>query len=151
MYILYNIQINVLHVLPIPIAVQTHILPRLMDWIMKNLSTKAVATATLQLPVAAKVVTVTLMSAAIDSEAVTVTNTPPTWWRHNINPLSAFLGAVSISESRSRENASFDYRIALKFDRHFGSIAAEVPVKFQWDRTMLNTNHAASRLCEILQ
>ena len=41
--------------------------------------------------------------------------------------------------------------IALKFDRHFGSTAAEVPVKFQSDSTVLNTNLAASGLCEILR
>ena len=39
----------------------------------------------------------------------------------------------------------------MKFDRHIGSNAAEVPVKFQSDRTNLNTNLAASRLYEILQ
>ena len=44
-----------------------------------------------------------------------------------------------------------DCRIALKFDRHIGSNAAEVPVKFQSDRTILNTNLAASRLYEILR
>ena len=42
-------------------------------------------------------------------------------------------------------------RIALKFDRHIGSTAAEVPVKFQSHQTILNTNLAASRLYEILQ
>ena len=35
---------------------------------------------------------------------------------------------------------SLNYRIALKFDRHIGSSAAEVPVKFQSDRTILDTN-----------
>ena len=40
-------------------------------------------------------------------------------------------------------------RIALKFDRDIGSTAAEVPVKFQSDRTILNTNLAVSRLYEI--
>ena len=39
----------------------------------------------------------------------------------------------------------------MKFDRHIGSKAAEVPVKFQSDRTILNTNLAASRLYEILR
>ena len=64
-----------------------------------------------------------------------------------------YLGPVSISEktSRCREIGSLNYRIALKFDRHVGSTAAEVPVKFQSDRTILHTNLAASRLCEILQ
>ena len=35
---------------------------------------------------------------------------------------------------------SLDYCIALKFDRHIGSSAADVPVKSQSDRTILNTN-----------
>ena len=38
----------------------------------------------------------------------------------------------------------------MKFDRHIGT-AAEVPVKFQSDRTILNTNLTASRLYEILR
>ena len=42
-------------------------------------------------------------------------------------------------------NWYFDNWIALKFDRRFGSSAAEVPVKFQNYRTILNTNLAASR------
>ena len=42
-------------------------------------------------------------------------------------------------------------RIALTFDRHIGSTAAEVPVKFHSDRTILNTNLAASRLYEVLR
>ena len=54
-------------------------------------------------------------------------------------------------KSRSHEIGTLNYRIALKFDRHIGSIAAEVPVKFQSDRTILNTNLAASRLYEILR
>ena len=33
---------------------------------------------------------------------------------------------------------------------HIDSITAEVTVKFQGDRTILNTNLAASRLCDIL-
>ena len=39
----------------------------------------------------------------------------------------------------------------MQFDRHIDSTAAEVPVKFQSDRTILNTNLAASRLYEILR
>ena len=54
-------------------------------------------------------------------------------------------------ESGSLENGSFNYRIALKFDRRVGSSAADVPVKFQNDRPILNTNLAASRLHEILR
>ena len=41
--------------------------------------------------------------------------------------------------------------ITLKFDRHIGSNAAEVSVKFLSDRIIPNTNHAASRLHEILR
>ena len=41
--------------------------------------------------------------------------------------------------------------IALKFDRHTGGNAADVPVNFQSDFTNLNTNSAASRLHEILK
>ena len=48
-------------------------------------------------------------------------------------------------KSRSHEIGTFNCRIALK------CIAAEVPVKFQSDRTILNTNLAASRLYEILR
>ena len=42
---------------------------------------------------------------------------------------------------------SLNHRIALKFYRHL----ADVPVKFQSDRTILNTNLKVSKLCEILQ
>ena len=52
--------------------------------------------------------------------------------------------------SRSREIGYYNDRIALKFDRHLGSGAAEVPVKFQSDGTSLNPNLAASRIREIL-
>ena len=40
---------------------------------------------------------------------------------------------------------------SLEIWQHIGSIAAEAPVKFQSDRTILNTNLAASTLCEILK
>ena len=46
---------------------------------------------------------------------------------------------------------SLNYRVTLKFDRHVSSIAAEVPVKFQSDRTILYTKVVASRLYKILQ
>ena len=39
----------------------------------------------------------------------------------------------------------------MKFDRHFGSSAADVPVKFQSDATISSTNLVASRLYEILR
>ena len=41
--------------------------------------------------------------------------------------------------------------IALKFDRHRGSKAAEVPVKFQSDAKICATDLAASTLHEILR
>ena len=44
-----------------------------------------------------------------------------------------------------------NYYIASKFDRHIGSSAAKVPVKFQSDRTILNTNLAASGLHNIFK
>ena len=43
------------------------------------------------------------------------------------------------------------FKLSYRFDRHIGSTAAEVPVKFQSDRTILNTNLVASRLYEILR
>ena len=39
----------------------------------------------------------------------------------------------------------------MKFDRHIASTATEVPVKFQSDRKILNTNLAASRIDEMLR
>ena len=55
--------------------------------------------------------------------------------------------------SWSLEAARLDVndRIALKFDRHLGSDAVEVAVKFQSDWKSLNQNLAASRLHEILR
>ena len=70
-------------------------------------------------------------------------------------------GPISISDktphskiSQSLEAAKFVFRncpIALKFDRHLGSRAAEVPVKFQSDAIIWTTNLVALRLHEILQ
>ena len=53
-------------------------------------------------------------------------------------------------KSRSHEIGSLNYRIVLKFDKHISSTAADVPVKFQSDCTVLNTNLTALRLDEIL-
>ena len=53
--------------------------------------------------------------------------------------------------TRSHEIDTLNFRIALKFDRHIGSTAAEVPVKFESDTTIPNTNLAASRFYEILR
>ena len=62
-----------------------------------------------------------------------------------------YVFSQDLVKSRSHEIGTLNCRIALKFDRHIGSTASEVPVKFQSDRTILNTNLAASRLYEILQ
>ena len=51
-------------------------------------------------------------------------------------------------KSVSREIVSWNYRNALKFDRHVGNTAAEAPVKFEIDPTILNTNLSALH-CEI--
>ena len=54
------------------------------------------------------------------------------------------------SKSRSREIRCYDDRIALKFDKHLGSVAAEVPViKSDWKS--LNPKLAALILHEILR
>ena len=52
---------------------------------------------------------------------------------------------------KSREIGSLNYHIALKFDWHLGSSAAEVPVKSQSDWTVINSNLTASRLHKILR
>ena len=53
--------------------------------------------------------------------------------------------------SWSLEAARLDVIVALKFDRHLGSAAAEVPVKFQSYWESLNPNLAASRLHKVLR
>ena len=42
-------------------------------------------------------------------------------------------------KSRSHEIVSWNNRITWKFGRHFGSRAAEMPVKFQSDQIIINT------------
>ena len=56
-----------------------------------------------------------------------------------------------IVKSRSREIRVYTFPIALKFERHPGSIAAEMPVKFESDMVNIDPNLAASRLHEILR
>ena len=58
---------------------------------------------------------------------------------------------TNLVKSRSHEIECYNSRIALKFDRHLGSSAVDVPVKFQSDWQSPNPNLAASRLHEILQ
>ena len=79
---------------------------------------------------------------------------------HNVSEV--ILGLYSLSrrtdvlphdlgKSRSREIGCYNDHIALNFDRHIGSVAAEVPVKFRSDWKNLNPNRAASRIHEILR
>ena len=56
-----------------------------------------------------------------------------------------------ISRSLEVEIGCYNDRIALKFDTHLGSAAAELPVKFQSDWKSLSLNLAASRIHEILR
>ena len=48
-------------------------------------------------------------------------------------------------KSRSREIRVYTFPIALKFNRHFGSSVAEMPVKFQSDTNIITSNLLASR------
>ena len=71
------------------------------------------------------------------------------------SPISLYIRLDILSwdlvKTQSREIGSLNYCMALKFDRHIGSNAADAPVKFQSDWTVLNTNLAALRLHKILQ
>ena len=70
--------------------------------------------------------------------------------RASIHQAVRRLTAESCEVSKPRDWV-YNNRIALKFDRYFGSAAAEVPVKFQSNWKSLNPNLAASRLHEILR
>ena len=52
---------------------------------------------------------------------------------------------------RNRRIGSSNHRIALKFQRHIGSNAAEVPVKFRSDAIIITPNLGASSLHDILR
>ena len=58
---------------------------------------------------------------------------------------------TNLVRPQSGEIGCYNYRIALKFDRHFNSATAALPVKFQSVWKSLNPNLAASRLHEILR
>ena len=62
--------------------------------------------------------------------------------------LSGRLTGRSRVVSKPRDPGS-DFSVALKFGRHLGSSAAEMPVKFQSDMTIITSNLAASRLHDI--
>ena len=57
----------------------------------------------------------------------------------------------NLVKSWSRETGCYGDRMAPKFDRHLGSTAADVPLKFKNDWKSLSPNLAASKLHEILQ
>ena len=57
----------------------------------------------------------------------------------------------NLVKSQSREIGCYNDCIALKFDRHLGSAAAEVPVKFQSEWNCKNPNLGAPRLHDILR
>ena len=63
--------------------------------------------------------------------------------RHLIGYWNGIL-SLDLTMHRSREIGSGNGRIALKFDRQIGSSTANVPVKFQSDRTMLNADFTRS-------
>ena len=65
--------------------------------------------------------------------------------------LSARTSYRRISWSLEAERFGFRLPIALKFDRHLGSSAAEMPVKLQRDTIIITSNLVASRLHEIWQ
>ena len=56
----------------------------------------------------------------------------------------------NLAKSRSHEFGYYNDRIVLKFDRHLGCGAAEVPVNFQSGWKSLNPTLAASKLRETL-
>ena len=77
------------------------------------------------------------------------------WWRiHSVcqwSVLGLDSGAWQPREVSKPRDRYFKLSYRFEIDRHIGSTAAEVPVKFQSDQTILNTNLAASRLYEILR
>ena len=88
------------------------------------------------------------------SQSVRVTSRPLGQLYDCPNANEATLGLYSLSRqmpyckiSRSLEAARFRFKlfqIALKFDMHLGSSAAEMPVKFQSDTIIIMSNIAAS-------
>ena len=56
-----------------------------------------------------------------------------------------------LMKSQNHGIGCYNIRIAPTFERHLGSAAAHVPVKFQSNGKIINPNLAASRLHEILR
>ena len=75
-------------------------------------------------------------------------------WNNFNTGSHAKLGLYSpnLAKSRSREIGCYNYRIALKFDRHLGSTAAEVPVNFRAIGKMISpTQTTTARKAESTQ
>ena len=70
-----------------------------------------------------------------------------------IHLVNKYFGLCPLSGKKSYRKISWslDDNVALKFDRHLGSTAADVPVKFQSDCKSLNTNLAPWRTHEIVR
>ena len=58
---------------------------------------------------------------------------------------------LNLAKPRNREIGCYTDGIALQFDRHRGSTAAEVPVKCQNNGKILNPSLACLRLHDILR
>ena len=74
------------------------------------------------------------------------------WFRYGVGPLYTKRTDVlpqDLAKSRSCEIRGWTFPTVLKFDRHLGSSAAEVPVKFQSDTIIITSKLAPSRLHEI--
>ena len=71
------------------------------------------------------------------------------WYAYSPRPLFTKRMDVLLQDlmnSQSHKIGCYNHRTSLKFDRHLGSNAAEVPVKFQSGWKSLNLNLAASTL-----
>ena len=68
-----------------------------------------------------------------------------------VTPGSLFTKRMDVLPQNSKpRDSGYTLPIALKFDRHLGSSAAEMPVKFQRDAIIMTSTLADSRLHEIL-
>ena len=86
-------------------------------------------------------------------QAIIWTNAVPIHWCIYAalgRDLVSYINRPEVSLEALRSDVMMIDRIAIKFDGHLGSAAAEVPVKFRSDWTSLNQNLTASRLHEIL-
>ena len=73
---------------------------------------------------------------------------PTVWISKHLFTKRADVLPQHLMKSRSREIRVQAFPIALKFDRHLGSRATEVPTKFQSNTIIVTTHLAASRLNE---